>query len=281
MSILLRALLLGACLLPVAGVSAAMAPPLLLAVADDGRADVTRYLVSEKLDGVRAIWDGASLRFRSGREIHAPAWFTAALPKRPLDGELWLGRGQFDRLSAIVRRDLGEEDAWRQVRYMVFELPGASGSFAERSEEIANLVTRAAVPWLGQVEQFRVLDRSSLEARLDELVRQGGEGLMLHLAEAPYLVGRNDVLLKLKPWQDDEATVIGYQPGKGRFAGQLGALRVRLADGRELRLGSGFSAAQRQTPPPLGARITYRFRGLTAAGLPRFASFWRVREGLE
>ncbi len=278
MSPLLRALLLSACLWQPLGALALTPPPLLLAMQDDGRADVAAYLVSEKLDGVRAYWDGARLYFRSGREIQAPDWFTAALPKRPLDGELWLGYGQFDRLSAIVRREQPDDAEWRQVRYQIFELPGAPGSFAERVALMAHLVAEVNQPWFGQISQFSVVDRKSLQNALDQVVARGGEGLMLHRADAAYVAGRNEVLRKFKPWQDDEATVVAHRPGKGRLAGQLGALRLRLADGREFNLGSGFTDQDRQQPPPLGSLITFRYRGLTASGLPRFASFWRVRE---
>lgn len=253
-------------------------PAILLANVDHGQVDVSRYLVSEKLDGVRAVWDGEVLRFRSGRTIKAPTWFVAALPKQPLDGELWIGRGQFERVSGIVRQEVPDDAAWREVRYMIFELPGAPGSFAERAEQIRRLVRDLNVPWLFEIRQFFVPDRSILKKRLDEVVKAGGEGLMLHLAEAPYVTGRSDVLLKLKPWQDAEAEVIGERPGKGRHAGRLGALRVRTPEGREFMLGTGFSDAQRQQPPAIGTTVTYRYRDLTASGLPRFASFLRIRE---
>ena len=235
-------------------------------------------MVSEKLDGVRAIWDGQVLRFRSGRTINAPAWFIAGLPKQPLDGELWIARGQFERVSGIVRHEVPDDAGWREVRYMVFELPGAPGPFSERVEKIRQLVRQANVPWLSEIQQFFPVDRSSLKKRFDEVVRGGGEGLMLHLADAPYQTGRSDVLLKMKPLQDAEALVVGHQPGKGRFSGMLGALRVRMPDGREFMLGTGFSDAQRRAPPVLGTTVTYRYRDLTAKGLPRFASFLRLRE---
>lgn len=278
MSRLLRALLFALGLaLPLAG--AAQAPPAVaLAGIYSEAADPAAYLVSEKLDGVRALWDGRGLRFRSGKTIAAPAWFVAGLPGQPLDGELWLGRGQFDRLSAIVRREVPGDAEWRQVRYMIFELPEAPGRFSERAAEIGRIVRAAGVPWLQQIEQSPAVDRSFLQRRLAEVVAGGGEGLMLHRADAPYQTGRGDVLLKMKPWQDDEAVVVGHRPGRGRYTGQLGALRVRTADGREFFLGSGLTDALRRQPPALGTTVTYRYRGLTAGGLPRFASFWRLHE---
>lgn len=265
-------------LLAPAAMALAEVPSILLAGIYRDQVDVSRYLVSEKLDGVRAIWDGQSLRFRSGNEVHAPHWFLAALPKQPLDGELWMGRGSFEILSGIVRREIPDDGEWLQVRYMIFELPGASGSFRDRAEQIRQITRQLNVPWLAAIEQFPVADRDTLKKHFNAVIAAGGEGLMLHLADAPYETGRSDVLLKMKPWLDAEAVVIAHLPGKGRNAGLLGALRVRTDDGREFSLGTGFSDAQRREPPPVGATVTYRYRDLTNKGLPKFASFLRIRQ---
>ena len=240
--------------------------------------DPTKYLVSEKYDGARALWDGNVLRFRSGRLVNAPGWFIAKLPAHALDGELWLGRGRFDALSGIVRKAQPEDDEWRQIKYMVFELPNAPGTFAERVQQIRQIVVKTAWPPLIAVEQFRVADRAALKRKLGEVVRGGGEGLMLHLADAPYVTGRSDVLIKLKPLQDTEAVVMEHVPGKGKYEGMMGALRVRTPDGKQFLVGTGFTDAARKNPPPVGTTITYTYRGLTQTGLPRFASYLRVRE---
>lgn len=252
--------------------------PLLLAEVDNGQADVTHYLVSEKLDGVRAFWDGEQLRTRNGNPIAAPAWFTERFPKQELDGELWIGRGEFDRLSAAVRRQASDDAEWRQVRYQVYELPQAPGDFRERAAALNRLITASQVPWLQAVEQLELPNRQALDHKLAEILKLGGEGLMLHRADAIYMTGRSDALLKVKLWHDAEATVIGYQPGKGKYAGMLGALRVRTADGREFMLGTGLTEADRRNPPAIGSLITYRYRELTKRGLPRFASYQRLRE---
>ncbi len=258
--------------------AAADLPGLVLAESYRTGVDPAAYWVSEKLDGVRAVWDGEQLRFRSGRPIAAPAWFTERLPKQALDGELWLGRGRFEHLAGIVRREAPDDAGWRQVRYMLFELPGADGDFSARVMAIRRLVAEVNLPWLQAVEQFRVTDRTALQRVFDEVVAGGGEGLMLHRADAPYRAGRGDDLLKMKPWDDAEALVVAHLPGKGRHAGRLGALLVVLPDGRTIRIGSGFSDAQRAAPPAVGATITYRYRGLTRQGLPRFATFLRLRD---
>lgn len=237
------------------------------------------WLVSEKLDGVRALWDGARLRFRSGRLISAPAWFLAALPTAPLDGELWAGRGRFDAASAAVRREQPQDSEWRALRYEIFDQPGTAGPFAERAHRLATLLQGAA-PFLAAVPQQALPDAGALQRRLDAVLRAGGEGLMLHRADALWLPGRQPALRKLKAVHDAEALVVGHEPGQGRHAGRLGALRVQLPDGRVLRIGTGFSDAQREAPPPIGSVVTYSYRGRTASGLPRFASFLRVQDAL-
>ena len=242
--------------------------------------DPAPYLVSEKYDGVRGHWDGSTLRYRSGRTVPAPAWFTAQLPRTPLDGELWLGRGRFDELSGIVRKAVPLDAEWRQVRYMVFELPQAAGTFAERAQRIREIAAQAAWAPLVAVEQTPVTDRGALRRRLAATVAQGGEGLVLHLASAAYRAGRSDVTMKLKPELDTEAVVVAQHPGQGRLDGQLGALEVRTPDGRQFLIGTGFSDAQRRAPPAIGSVVTYRYRDLTATGLPRFASFLRVHDAL-
>ena len=252
----------------------------LLASVYTGQIDPTLCLVSEKFDGVRAIWDGRVLRHRSGRTVSAPASFLAALPGEGLDGELWLGRERFDELSAIVRRSEPRELEWARVRYMVFEMPDAGGSFAERAARIASVASRTAPSPLVAVEQTHVADRDALQQRLEATVAAGGEGLMLHLASAPVEHGRNDVLMKLKPHLDAEAVVVGYRRGVGKYAEQVGALEVRAPDGRRFFVGSGLSDALRREPPLPGEAITYRYRDLTSSGLPRFATFLRRHEPL-
>jgi DNA ligase-1 len=239
--------------------------------------DPAAYWVSEKLDGVRACWDGQRLRFRSGRPIPAPGWFIAALPDVPLDGELWLGRGRFEAVSGLVRREAVDETGWRSVRYMVFDTPGAAGTFDERLTRLRGIVERAGLPWLQVVPQFRVVDAAALAATLDAVLAAGGEGLMLHRADARWENGRSEALLKLTPFLDAEARVVGYLPGRGKYAGMVGALEVETPDGRRFRIGSGLSDADRRAPPPLGSEVTYRYRELTGGGLPRFPVFVRIR----
>lgn len=236
------------------------------------------YLVSEKLDGVRAIWDGQTLRFRSGQRINAPAWFIKKLPAHALDGELWMGRGNFDRVSGATRRLEPAEAEWREITYQVYELPEGAGSFTDRLNVLNASLAQIDAPWVCVLAQFKVADDQALQLKLQQIARSGGEGLMLHRADAAWQTGRSDILLKLKKQMDAEAKVIGYLPGKGKYQGMVGALLVEMPDGKRFQLGTGFNDEQRITPPGIGSTVTYRYRDLTPQGLPRFANFLRVRE---
>lgn len=256
--------------------AAAPGPALLLARDWPADADPAGHLVSEKLDGVRALWDGRVLRFRGGGRVAAPRWFLDRLPAQPLDGELWLGRGRFDALSGLVRRAQPDDAAWQAVQFQVFELPAAGGRFAERAATLQSLCGEVGWPALQALPQRAVADRVALQRLLNEVLAAGGEGLVLHRADAPQATGRGPWLFKHKPLHDAEALVLAHLPGQGRLAGQMGALRVRSDSGAVFAIGTGFSDAERAQPPAVGQRITFTHRGFTAGGVPRFASYLRM-----
>ncbi len=270
-----RALLVSAAALFTAPAHAAAPRPMLAGLYRPGLV-LADYWVSEKYDGVRALWDGRALFTRQGHRIQAPAWFTHGWPHEPLDGELWAGHGRFERAASAAARDQPLDAAWQGLRYMVFDLPAQGGAFDARLQRLRALPTGLAT--LQVVAQRKVESEAQLQALLAATVRAGGEGLMLRRGDSPYRPGeRSDDLLKLKPHQDAEATVIGHLPGQGRHAGRMGALVVRTPDGVTFRLGTGFSDAERDAPPPPGSVVTYRYRGLHPGGAPRFASYLRVR----
>lgn len=259
----------------------AEAPPaLLLARVYQPGLPLQDYWVSEKYDGVRGHWDGQRLRTRGGETITPPAWFTAGWPATALDGELWAGRGRFAEAQSTVRQQHAGDAAWRNMRYMVFDLPTHPGRFDERLPALQAAVAAIAQPWVQAVPQRRVASHEALHALLERTVRAGGEGLMLHRGASHYQAGRSDDLIKLKTHEDAEARVLAHLPGKGQHAGRMGALLVEMPDGQRFRLGAGFSDADRAAPPPIGSWVTYRYRGVHASGLPRFASFVRVREDM-
>lgn len=259
---------------------AADAPALLLANVYRPGMPLADYWVSEKYDGVRGYWDGHTLRTRGGETVMAPAWFTAGWPTTPMDGELWAGRGRFAHAQSTTRQQQPHEAAWRQTRFMVFDLPRHGGMFDERLRSLNALVMQINQPWVQAVPQKRIENDAALQALLQRTVRAGGEGLMLHRGSSLYQSGRSDDLVKVKTHEDTEARVVAHLPGKGRHAGRMGALLVQMPSGQRFRLGAGFSDAQRADPPPVGSWVTYRFRGTHDGGLPRFASFVRVRDDM-
>ncbi|WP_242469486.1 DNA ligase [Rhabdochromatium marinum] len=268
---------------PVTTAAQLPAPPaLMLAKSLDPDAElgteITHYWVSEKLDGVRARWDGSRLISRGGHLIRAPEGFTAGFPKVALDGELWLGRGTFARMSGLARRLEPDAEAWREVRFMVFDLPMRDAPFTQRLNELQRLFSHTTAPHLALIEQFRVANQAELMARLHAVEQAGGEGLMLHHEDALYRIGRSSQLLKVKSVQDAEARVLAHEPGRGKYTGLLGALLVEDDQGRRFRIGTGFSDAERRNPPPIGSTITFQYQGETTTGLPRFARYLRVRE---
>nr|WP_246541619.1 DNA ligase [Collimonas antrihumi] len=253
-------------------------PALMLANSYRPGINLAGYWVSEKMDGTRGYWDGEKLLTRRGQQIFAPAWFTANWPKVALDGELWAGREQFHHAVSTIRRQTPDDAAWRKMRFMVFDLPAHGGTFDQRLIALQSVTAKLAVPWVVAVEQIKVDDHAALQSMLERIVKQGGEGLMLHRGDSLYRGYRSNDLLKVKIHEDAEAKVIAHIPGKGKYQGILGALQVETPDGLRFKLGSGFTDAQRRQPPALGSQVTYRYRGLTPGGTPRFASFMRVYE---
>lgn len=238
--------------------------------------EVSQYWISEKLDGVRARWDGKQMISRGGTIFAAPTWFTAGFPALPLDGELWIAPGRYEDTSSIVRKKEPHE-GWRNIRLMVFDLPEHGGTFDQRVMAMKRLVAQTDSPYLAIIEQQTVNSEEELRLRLQAVLDRGGEGLMLHRKTAYYASGRTHDLLKLKPFMDAEAMVIGYRPGQGQFAGHVGSLKVRTDQGVVFYIGSGLTHEQRRNPPPLQSRITFRYQGLTKNGIPRFPVFLRMR----
>ena len=259
---------------------AADAPALLLANVYRPGMRLADYWVSEKYDGVRGYWDGHTLRTRGGETVATPAWFTAGWPDTPMDGELWAGRGRFSHAQSTVRQQQPDDAAWREMRFMVFDLPAHGGTFDQRLPALNKLVESLDQPWVQAVPQQRVASDAALQKLLLRTVRAGGEGLMLHRGASMYRAGRSDDLIKVKTHEDAEAKVVAHLPGQGRHAGRLGALVVEMPSGQRFRLGAGLTDAERDHPPPVGSWVTYRFRGTHDSGVPRFASFVRVRDDM-
>lgn len=254
------------------------APPLLLAHRWENDVDLTGWWMSEKLDGVRAYWDGSKLVSRLGNTFHAPEWFLEKLPRdMPLDGELFGGRQRFQRTVSVVRRQ-DKSDAWREIRYVVFDAPALEAAFEDRLRALEARVTAVAAEHVAAHPHERCRGVDHLREELARVEGLGGEGLMLRKPGSRYEVGRSSTLLKVKTFRDAEARVRRHLPGAGKHAGRLGALECELEDGTVFSCGTGLSDEERRNPPPVGAIITFRYQELSADGVPRFPSYVGVRD---
>jgi DNA ligase 1 len=251
-------------------------PPLLLAGSWDNTTDLSGWWMSEKLDGVRAYWDGKQFLSRQGNLYHAPDWFVEGLPDTPLDGELWIDRKKFQRTVGIVRRQ-DKPDLWTEVRFLVFDAPAATGAFEDRLAFVRDALAARTPKFAVPLVHALCRDVEHLRAELVRVEALGGEGLMLRQPGSRYEAGRSATLLKVKSFHDAEALVIGHLAGAGKHKGRLGALRARLPDGTEFAIGTGFSDRERGNPPPVGATVTFRYQELSDAGVPRFPSYVGIR----
>jgi DNA ligase-1 len=259
---------------PKVGTGGTAGAPVLLAETWDGMLDPSGWWMSEKLDGVRAYWDGKQLLSRLGNVYHAPDWFVVGLPAHPLDGELFLARKSFQKTIAIVRRQ-DKSDHWKQVRFLIFDAPAHGGTFEDR---VKMLQAMAAHPHAGIHAHQRCENVAHLKEELARVEALGGEGLMLRQPASKYVVGRSATLLKVKSFRDDEAVVIGHEKGAGRHKGRLGALLVKLSNGIEFSIGTGLSDKERESPPAIGSMVLFKYQELSDGGVPRFPSFSGLRE---
>ena len=240
--------------------------------------DVSGWLMSEKFDGVRAIWDGGNLVSRKGTVFHAPVWFVEGLPSFALDGELWLGRQRFEDTLSVIRQEK-PHDGWGDIRYMIFDAPEVRGGFEQRIEFARRWFDEHPSPYVIVIEQEVCENEKHLLRRLKEIESLNGEGIILRKPGSVYVDKRSDTLLKVKTFSEEEAVVVEHIPGEGRNKGRLGSVLVELSDGKRFAIGSGFSYNERNNPPPIGSTITFKYYGFTEKGIPRFASFKAIREG--
>lgn len=252
-------------------------PALMLANIYHEGINLSEYWVSEKYDGVRAIWNGKQLVSRGGNIYYAPKWFVENLPNEKLDGELWIARQSFEQVVSTVRDKTPDNEAWKKVKFMVFDMPDLETDFNERLKHMQIFVADLDIPWVKMVKQWKVKGHSSLMQELKIITKAGAEGLMLHKGSSFYKGKRSGDLLKVKAYEDAEAIVIKHIKGKGKYSEMLGAMLVEMPNGKQFKIGSGFTDNERSNPPDIGETITYQFRGKTKNGIPRFATFLRLR----
>lgn len=252
---------------------------LLKSFQDRNNSDVKNWLMSEKLDGVRAYWDGHALYSRSGKKFAVPAWFIKDFPEFELDGELWTKRSDFEHVVSIVNQHK-PHDGWNEISYQIFEVPNAQGNFEQRLDTIKNYLTNKSSSFINVIPQQICSGEAHLKAFLAQVEQLGGEGVVVRNPVLSYHTGRSHSSLKVKSFQDAECKVTGYKEGKGKFTGLTGALYCQMDDKHIIAIGSGLSNKERKNPPAIGSIITYKHNGYTSKGNPRFPVYLRIRKPL-
>lgn len=258
-------------------ITAGATQPNIMALERYENQSIEGWLVSEKLDGIRAYWDGHNLISRGGQVLAAPDWFIQDLPDFALDGELWIGRLKFEETLSIVMTQT-PHDGWKKVGYHIFDVPNARGGLMSRLSVLESYLNEHHVSHLHLIPQTRVDSKQALKDRLDKEVNDGAEGLVVRDPNVTYQVGRNHFALKVKPKYDAECRVIGYTEGRGKYIGQVGALICVNAQDQHLKLGSGLTDKLRSDPPKIGSQVTYQYSGYTQKGWPRHAVYYRQRD---
>ena len=242
-----------------------------------GNEAITGWFMSEKLDGIRGYWDGKQLLTRKGKAIYPPAWFTQNFPPFELDGELWSRQNQFEFIQSTVL-DKTPSDDWKKITYNLFEVPNAIGDFPTRLQKARDWFSKHSNPYVRIIPQIPCKGKAHLAKFLKQIESKGGEGVIVKDPNQPYHTGRSPHVLKVKNFSDMEGTVMAIQPGKGKFKGMMGSLTVKLQNGIQFKIGSGFSKKERVSPPKVGEVITFKHYGFTKNGKPKFASFMRLRK---
>ncbi len=235
--------------------------------------NISGWVMSEKLDGIRGYWSGIELLTKSGKKLFAPAGFTKDFPPFALDGELWSRRQDFETIQSTVLQHNGN---WEGISYNIFEVPRAEGDFFTRIAKAKKWFRSHPNQNVHIIEQRYCRNAQQLDDFLNEVTAMGGEGVMVKDPGAAYISGRTSTLLKVKKAHDMEGTVVAHTYNK--TTGTLKSLTLQLDSGIRFKLGGGFTDKERREPPPVGSIVTFKYYGFTRNGKPKFAAFLRRRE---
>jgi len=235
---------------------------------------VNNWLMSEKLDGIRAYWDGKNLISKNGNIINAPNWFTKNFPNFELDGELWTKRADFENIQNIVL-DATPTDKWKEITYNIFEIPNEKGNFSERMAILNSWLNKNPNSYIKIIPQIVCKNENHLNNYLNELIDKKAEGIILKNPNINYEKGRTNNLLKVKTFFDDEGVVIGHNFDENK---RLKSLIIKLKDETIFNLGGGFTELERVNPPKIDDIVTFKYYGFTKNKKPKFASFLRIRK---
>ncbi len=236
--------------------------------------NIDGWIMSEKLDGIRAYWDGKELYSKNKNKIHAPLWFTKDFPPFSIDGELWTKRADFENIQSIVLSQKKSKD-WEYVTFNIFEVPNHKGNFKDRILVLENYLNRNPNRYIKIIPQKNCKNKDELDSFLEEILALKGEGVIIKNPNLKYESNRTENSLKVKEFFDDEAKVISHN---FNIDGTFKSLKVELKNGIVFNLGGGFTKKDRLNPPKVGSIVTFKYYDFTKKGKPKFASFLRERK---
>lgn len=247
--------------------------------------NLINYAVSEKFDGIRALWDGQNMFSKSGKILAIPPCFSDKLSPLGLkngdfvEGELWIDYGAFDEISSVILRKNPTCTDFERVKYLIFNAHlGESSDFLANLSQVKGILDSQNLTQdrcIQVITQHRFATQKELSDFFNTVIAKGGEGV---------IVRDSRVAFKLKPQNDAECKIVDYSRGKGRIRGKVGAIICEsLADknsgiekGVIFRIGSGLSDKMRENPPKIGTIITYKFSGISKNGIPKHTRFLRI-----
>jgi len=238
--------------------------------------NVSGWVMSEKLDGVRAYWNGKELISRSGKKFHAPKSFTQGFPSFELDGELWSKRGDFEKIVSIVNTQ-SNTNRWKELTYNIFEVPNQDGTLPERLSIIKTYLQKHTKTKIKIIKQIKINKVEEVQDFFEKVNDMQGEGIVIRNPSLPYYVGRKKDALKHKAFTDAECKIVELIQGKGKYQGLLGAIKCDYK-GKIIKIGTGFSDQQRMTSFQVGTLITFKYYGVTRLENPKYPVFLRVRK---
>lgn len=253
------------------------AKPELMLLQDWEGQDVSGWLMSEKMDGVRAYWDGKKLISRNGIEFSAPTWFTEGFPPFAVDGELWSKRGDFENIISIVKKK-EPHDGWKNIAFYAFDVPHENGGLIQRLVKLEYYLKLNQADYLKIAKQITCKNEEHLKSFLQEIEKGGGEGVVVRSPDSKYIAKRDPNSLKVKNFHDAECEVVEHHKGEGKYKNSFGSLTCRNDEGVFFDIGSGFNEVDRKNPPAIGSKITYKFQEITKGGKPRFPVYMRLKE---
>jgi len=235
--------------------------------------NISNWYMSEKLDGIRAFWDGEKLYTKNGNIINTPKTFTKNFPKFHLDGELWTKRDDFENIQNIVL-DKNPSSKWSEITYNIFEAPNLEGDFKNRLYKIKLWFSLNHNENINLIPQYICKNKKDLDKFLEKIITKKGEGIIIKNPNLTYINKRNENILKVKKFYDMEGLVVDINYNNSKMK----SLVLKLEDGTIFNLGNGFSDEERVNHPKIGDTVTFKYYDFTKNSKPKFASFLRVRE---